>query len=272
MSYFYDYFVKDYHKRHMDRLFHSPAAMLEGMDGQDIHICRNVLRNAFCGYREGQKAEILKRLVGEYRIYVSGCHDGCAKDVYNAFIYRYMVPVHVGSGAISSRLGVTKSSVQIYIKRALDEVLALCMGIPVLAPDGFPEESAEAVRMLIEGSSLLNSMAGDYILDLFPGAGTRRKVEQGRSLTGEIMGRLAEAVEEYSEYCNSSTPRIDTEIRKAEILGKRLGGVPCCRIAEEYGCHEGTIYSDMRDNERRLAAMMFADAEGGGSDGGKGKG
>lgn len=262
MSYFYDYFVKDYHKRHMDRLFPSPAAMLEEMDGQGIHICRKVLRNAFCGYREGQKAEILKKLVGEYRIYVSGCHDGRAKDVYNAFIYRYMVPVHVGSGAISSRLGVTKSSVQIYIRRALDEVLALCMGIPVMVPDGLPEERAEAVRILIEGSRLFDNMASDYVLDLFPGRKERDTVEHGRQLTAAVMEQFTEAAGAYSDYCNDRNTRIDTDIRKAEILEKCLAGVTPAAIAAEYGCHECTVYADIRENEKRIAAMMFFDAEG----------
>lgn len=68
---------------------------------------------------------------------------------------------------------------------------------------------------------------------------------------------LAEAAGAYSDYCNDSSTRINTDIRKAEILEKCLAGVTCCQMAEEYGCCEGTIYSDMRENAKRLAAMMF---------------
>lgn len=53
-------------------------------------------------------------------------------------------------------------------------------------------------------------------------------------------------------------------------MEKCLAGVPIAAIAEEYGCCESTVYADIRENERRLAAMMF-DVEGGAADGSKSK-
>lgn len=65
----------------------------------------------------------------------------------------------------------------------------------------------------------------------------------------------------YFGYYNDQYTRIDTDIRKAEILEKCISGVPPAAIAEEYGGCESTIYADIREDERRLAAMLF-DVEG----------
>ena len=44
--------------------------------------------------------------------------------------------------------------------------------------------------------------------------------------------------------------------------GKRLGcGALPSAIAKEFGCCESRIYADMRENEKRLAAMLFAREE-----------
>ena len=79
------------------------------------------------------------------------------------------------------------------------------------------------------------------------------------------MARFADAVEAYSGYCNDKHTCIDTDIRKAEILEKCLAGIRPAAIAEEYGCCESTVYADIRENERRLAAMLF-DVEGDAAD------
>lgn len=254
MAYFYDYFAKEYREMQGNQLLPTPDTLFRNVERENVQTCRGVLKNAFAGYHDGRNTELLKRLIGEYRDYISECPDERAKDRYNAFVYRYMVPTHVGAKAIGAKLGVTKETVYIYINRALDEMMMLCMGIPAAA---CPEDKEAVVHMLIEGSRLFGNMAGDYVLDLFPGRKERNTVEHGRQLTAAVMKQLAEAAGTYSDYCNDSSVRIDTDIRKAEILEKCLAGVPCCQMAEEYGCCEGTIYSDMRENEKRLAAMMF---------------
>ena len=226
-----------------------------------------MLKNAFSGCREGKNAEMLKRLFKEYREYVAGSNNGHAKDRYNAFVYRYMVEAYAGSRAIAAKLGITKETVWNYTDRCIDEMLMLCMGIPAVDS---PEDKEAAVCMLIQCSRLFYCMAGDYVLCLFSGKKEMVAVRQGRQLTKDIMGQLADAVRAYSEYCNDEYTRIDTDIRKAEILEKCLAGVPTAAIAEEYGCCESTVYADIRENERRLAAMLF-DVEGGAADGGKGK-
>lgn len=255
MAYFYDYFALEYREGRKDKLFAAPAAMLRGIVPEDVQRCRRVLKNSFAGYREGRNTEILKRLIGEYRDYVSCCHDEQAKDRYNAFVYRYMLEVPVGSRAIAAKLGVAKETVFNYVNRCFDEMLVLCMGMPAVGQP--PEDRAAAVRMLVDGSRIFSSMAGDYVLCLFPGKREREAVEQGRRATIRIMGQLGEAVVAYSEYCNDGYSSIDTDIRKAEILRKCIAGVPVVAIAEEYGFCQSTVYADIRENERRLAAMMF---------------
>ncbi len=260
MKYFYDYFARQYRERSSGKLLPAPAVMLQGVKPEDVKSCRRALKNSFAGYREGRNAKALERLLGEYREYVSRCHDEGAKDRYNAFVYRHMVEAHVGSRAIAARLGVARETVLDYISRCLDEMLALCMGIPAVME--LPEGKEKAVGMLIGGSRFFGGMAGEYVLCLFPGKGQRAAVERGRRLTEEVMGKLKDATKAYSGYCNDEHTRIDTDVRKAEVLERCLAGIPAAAIAEEYGCSASTIYADIRENERRLSAMLF-DTEGG---------
>lgn len=255
MTYFYDYFARQYREGRNGSLLPAPAAIFGNIEPEDVRSCRQILKNAYANYRTGRNAEELRRLIGEYREYVSCCHDGQARDRYNAFVYWYMLEVPVGSRAIASKLGVVKETVFNYVNRCLDEMMALCMGMPAAGQS--PEDREAAIRMLVDGSRLFSSMAGDYVLCLFPGKRERVAVEQGRRVTIRIMGQLAEAVGAYSGYCNDGHPSIDTDIRKAGILQKCIAGVPPATIAEEYGCCQSTVYADIRENERRLAAMMF---------------
>lgn len=255
LAYFYDYFAREYRESRKVKLFPVPAAMLQGIMPEDVQRCRKVLKNAFAGYREGRNAEVLKRLLGDYREYVSGCHGGHARDKYNAFVYRYMLEVHIGNKAIGTKLGVTKETVLNYINRCMDEILLLCIGIPAVM-EHLGDKEAVACR-LVDGSRLFSAMAGDYVLCLFPGKRERETVERGRQLTMDILEVFADAVEAYSGYCNDEHTHIDTDIRKMKVLEKCLAGVPVAAIAEEYECCESTIYADIRENERRLAAMMF---------------
>ncbi|RKJ64878.1 hypothetical protein [Roseburia sp. 1XD42-69] len=254
MTYFYDYFAKEYRDAHNGQILPSPEAIFRDIRHEEVKRCRDVLKNTFSHYRSGRNAEALARLLKEYREYVSCCHDEHAKNRYNALVYRYMVDVHVGSRAIAARLGVAKETALNYIDRCMDEMLVLCMGVPAA---GMPGQKTKIIRMLVDGNRLLRSMAGEYVLCLFPGKKERGAVEQGRKLTRDIMVRFADAVEAYSGYCNDKHACIDTDIRKAGILEKCLAGTCPAAIAEEYGCCESTVYADIRENERRLAAMLF---------------
>lgn len=269
MKYFYDYFARQYRESRAGKLFPDPTAMYGNIGHEDIQSCRWMLKNAYAGYREGRNAEALKRLLGEYREYVSCCHDRLAKDRYNAFVYRYMVEARVSCRTIAAKLGAEKKTVVNYINRCIDEMLVLCMGIP--AAGNPPGDREGAVRMLTDGSRLFRSMAGDYAHCLFSGERERAAAGSGRQATRDVMERFADAVAAYSGYCNDEHARIDTDIRKAEILERCIEGIPPAAIAKIYGCCEGTVYADIRKNEKRLAAMMF-DLEGGTADGSKSKG
>ncbi len=253
MTYFYDYFAREYRESRKNMLF--SAAMFKSIRVEDVQTSRKVMKNSYAGYRDGRNTEILKRLIGEYREYVSCCHDEHARDRYNAFVYRYMVDAHVGSRAIAAKLGVVKETVWNYIDRCTDEMLMLCMGIS--AAMSWPEDKGKAVRILTEGSRLFHGLAGDYVLDLFKGEKERTAVAHGRRFTRDIMGKFDDAVRAYDAYCHDQNGCFDTDVRKVEILQKCLDGVSPAAIAEEYGCSESTVYADIRENERRLAAMLF---------------
>ncbi len=269
MTYFYDFFAREYRDGHRGRLLPDPAAMMQCIEPEDVRICRTALKNLFAGCREGRNAEDLKRLLGRYREYISCCHEGNAKNRYNAFVYRYMVEAHVGIRAIAAKLRVDQSTVMYYVGKCIDEMLMLCMGIP--AAGRTPKDREGIVRMLVDGSRLFCAMDADIIPHLFRGKRELAAVERSRQATQGIMEQLAEAVSAYSEYCNDGQTRIDTDIRKAEILHKCLAGIPPAAIAEEYGVNESMVYADIRENEKRLAAMIFIQ-EGGAAYGSKNKG
>lgn len=259
MPYFYDYFAKGYRDRHKEGLLPVPAAMFRGIR-QDVQGCRRALKNAFAGYRGGRNAEVLKRLVMEYREYISGCHDEGAKERYNAFAYRYMVGEHIGSRAIAAKMGVVKETVCNYTNRCIDEMLVLCMGIP--AAEEHLGTKERVVRTLAGNSKLLQDMAGEYVLLLFPDRRQGQAVERGREITGDALRQFAGAVEAYLDYCRDGHTRIDTDIRRAWVLERCIDGISPAAIAEEYGCCESTVYADIRENERRLAAMLFVEGRG----------
>lgn len=254
MTYFYDYFAKEYRQKKGNKLFPAPAAIFQIVKPEEVKNCRTVLKNTFAGYRNGTNTKLLKKLLEKYQQYVVCQYDEHAKDRYNAFVYQYMVEAYVGSRAIAVKLGVVKETIYGYINRCIDEMLMLCMGIPAAKQ----VKNKEAfIHMLIEGSRLFNNMAGEYVLSFFPGEKEKAAVKQARQLTKNIMEQLTNGICAYSKYCNDKHTFIDTDVRKSEILAKCLEGVPVCAIAKEYGCCESTIYFDIRENEKRLAAMMF---------------
>lgn len=127
-----------------------------------------------------------------------------------------------------------------------------------------PEDGQTAVRILVVGCWIFSAMVGDYVLCLFSGKRERAKVERGRRITRRIMGELAEAVGAYYGYCNDEYTLINTDIRKEEILQKCYDGVSSAAIAEEYGCCQGNVYVDIRENEKGLAVIFFdVDGKGG---------
>ena len=254
MTYFYDYFAKEYRKKQKNKQIYASGDMLQIIGKEERRACRRTLKNAFAGYRDGKNLRTLQRLLGEYREYIAGLYDEHAKDRYNAFVYRYMVSEHVGIRAIAAKLGVSKDSVYNYINRSMDEILMLCMGVPVT---DLKEGEQKFIHVLIEGNRIFSNMADEYILCLFHREREQTTVKQGRQFTKCIMTQLDTAVEAYINYCNDEETRIDTDIRKARILQKCLEGVSITAIAEEYGVHEGTIYADVKENERRLAALLF---------------
>lgn len=264
MNYFYDYFAKEYRQRPEVRLWGSPAAVFGNIKQEQVKSCRELLRNAFNGYREGRNSAVVKRLLGEYREYISSLADETAKDRYNAFVYRYMSGTYVGSRAIAGKLGVSKETVWNYINRCFDDMLILCMGIGAINEPAAGKR--ESIRIIISNNILLSNMAEDYILDIFARRQDMAAVEESRKHTKKVINQLTMAAEAYMDYCRDKHICIDTDIRKAEVLEKCLAGYSAGAVARDYGISEATVYADIRENEQRLAAMLFS-LEGGATDG-----
>lgn len=153
---------------------------------------------------------------------------------------------------LAKKLGVSMGTVWNYIDKALDELLAMCMGIPAAVERN---DCTTYVRKIIDGSRLFESMSGEYIFELFPAH--KGVVAQSQKHTDRILNCFHIALNEYLEYCRDMTVAIDADIRKADVLMDCLAGASCGSIAEKYRCSEETVYSDIRENERKLAAMLF---------------
>lgn len=254
MTYFYDYFAKEYRQKKENKLFPAPAAIFQMIKQEEIKNCRTIIKNAFASYHNKTNTELLERLLKKYQQYIVCQHDKHIKDRYNAFVYWYIVEDYVENKAIAAKLGVVKETIYGYINRCIDEMLMLCMGIPAAKQ---VEDKKAFIHMLVDNNKLFSNMAGEYVLSFFLGEKEKAAVKQARQLTKNIIEQLTDGISAYSKYCNDKYTPIDTDIRKAEILKKCLEGVPVCSIAEEYGCCESTIYFDIRENEKRLAAMIF---------------
>lgn len=256
MNYYYDYYAREYRSRKTKgSLWHSPAAILASVPMEDIKGCREALKRAFDGYRHGRNTEVLKRLLGEYRGYVSEQEDENAKNRYNAFVYRYMSGICVGPGAIAGKLGVSKGTAFNYINSCTNDLLVLCMGIPAYRHQADSQEAA--VSFVIRNYALLSRQSEDYILGIFQKNADRAAVKSGRLHTQRILQQLTEAAKAYIEYCRDDLANIDTDFRKADVLELCLSGCTVQSIAEQCGTSEDTIYNDIRDNGRRLAALLF---------------
>lgn len=256
MNYYYDYFAKEYRSRQTrGSLWTSPAAMLGNIPGNDVKDCRTTLKNAFEGYRCGRNIEVLKRLLGEYRNYVSEYGDENARNKYNAFVYRYMSGTCVGAGAIAGKLGVSRETVLNYINSCINDLLVICMGTTAYNHKADNQEAA--VSFVISNYALLSKEADTYIFDIFRKKSDRAAVEKGRHYTQKILHQLTEATKAYTEYCRDGQVNIDTDIRKADVLELCLAGCSVRHIAEKCGTSEETIYKDIKDNEQRLAALLF---------------
>lgn len=256
MDYYYDYYAKEYRSRKTKgSLWHSPSAILASVPMEDIKGCREALKRAFDGYRHGRNTEVLKRLLGGYKGYVSEHGDENAKNRYNAFVYRYMSGICVGPGAIAGKLGVSKGTAFNYINSCTDDLLVLCMGIPAYRYKADSQEAA--VSFVIRNYALLSRQSEDYILDIFQKNADRAAVKSGRLHTQRILQQLTDAAKAYIEYCRDDRANIDTDFRKADVLERCLAGCSVQCIAEQCGTSEDTIYNDIRDNGRRLTALLF---------------
>lgn len=261
MNYYYDYFAKEYRNRQTKgSLWLSPAAIFGNIPRDDVKSCRATLKSAFDGYRYGRNTEVLKRLLGEYRGYVSELGDENAKNRYNAFVYRYMSGVYVGAGAIAGKLGVSRETALNYINGCINDLLMICMGITVYKHNVDNREAA--VSFVISNYALLSRQSDNYILNIFRKKSDMAAVENARVHTQKILDQLTDAAKAYIEYCRDGQANIDTDIRKADVLELSLAGYSVYDIAEKCGTSKGTIYADIRENEQRLSALLFEEERG----------
>lgn len=188
LAYFYDYFVKEYREGMGNGLLHAPAAMFQSVRQEDVQNCRKALKTAFAGYRCGRgDVKALEKLLGEYREYITCCHDGHAKDRYNAFVYRYMAEAHVGMKAAAAKLGVVKETVFNYIDRDIDEMLVMCMGVPAASQAG---EQGGCRPHAYGGSRIFHSMARRVCLMRFSQEVMKRQLwNRAGGSRGMLWGR-----------------------------------------------------------------------------------
>ena len=58
MTYFYDYFARQYREGRNGSLLPAPAAIFGNIEPEDVRNCRLVLKNAYANYRMGRNGSV----------------------------------------------------------------------------------------------------------------------------------------------------------------------------------------------------------------------
>ena len=218
---------------------------------------RDILKNGYLKYRTTQKhgAE-LKKVLLHYKAMIQGYEDGKSeieKRRYNAFVYKYMTDVCVGNKAIAAKLNVSKDTVNLDINYVIEKMLVLFFGVPALTNE-LKDSKAFLIRNVFDNICLLNNPLPESTLCIF--GGYRDAVMEIRKVSSNFMKAFLDACNAYAEDLNDAE-RQSTESHRREVLLARLEGKSYKNIAADLQIDISLIYDISKENERRLAEMIF---------------
>ena len=254
MTYFDEYFLKGYKARAEVREYRFPCDIEQKRKAEEQKCIRNILRNSYVQYRtEKRNTDALRKLLMDYKKIVEKRTESYSKRRYNVFVYKYMVDIFIGNKAIASKMNVSVDTVQNDLRYVLDDLVLLCIGLP--AASGNINSQRKCIQFMLKNKDLLLYPVGNYVDAIWCQYG--QIIREWHKKSVEITEQMLKAADAYMEYCRDKENPSEVDGRKADMLEDNLNGMSYEAIAEKYGCSIDTIYDNMRDNETRLAQMLF---------------
>lgn len=254
MTYFEEYFLKEYKARADVREYKFPCDIGQQASVEELKSIRNILRNACVQYRtEKRCAGTLRKLLVDYKKIAESRVEPYFKRRYNVFIYKYMVDMFIGNKAIASKMRVSVDTVQNDLRDVLDDLMLMCIGVP--AASGNMNSQRKCIQFMLKNKDMLLYPDGNYMDEIWYQYG--QAIREWHKKSVEITEQMLKATAAYVEYCRDEENFSEVDRRKADVLEDYLHGMNYEAIAEKYGYSIDTIYGDMRDNETKLAQMLF---------------
>ena len=254
MTYFEEYFLREYKERADVSGCRFPCDTGQKVSVEELKRIRNILRNAYVQYRtEKRYAGTLRKLLVDYKKIAEDRTEPYSKRRYNIFVYKYMVDICIGNKAIASKMKVSEDTVQNDLKHVWNDLMLMCIGLP--AASGSLNSQRKCIQFMLRNKDLLLYPTGDYVNEIWYQHGQR--IREWHKESVEITEQLLKVISDYLEYCRDEDNPSDVDRRKADVLEDCLNGMNYETIAEKYGCDISTIYDDMRENETKLAQMLF---------------
>ena len=254
MTYFEEYFLKEYKARAYAKGYKFPCDIGQQMSDEEWKKLRNILRNSYFQYRTGKRcADALQELLMDYKKIAENRTELYSKRRYNTFVYKYMVDIFIGNKAIASKMRVSVDTVQNDLRHVLDDLMLLCMGLPAASCN--INSQRKCIQFMVKNKDLLLYPIGNYVDVIWCQHG--QAIREWHKKSVEITEHMLKAAVAYAAYCRDEENPSDVDRRKADVLEDCLNGMNYENIAEKYGCSIDTIYDDMRDNETKLAQMLF---------------
>ena len=254
MTYFEEYFLKEYKTRTDVREYKFPCDIGQQVSAEEMKRLRNILRNAYVQYRTEKRCTgTLRKLLVDYKKIAENRTEPYSKRRYNVFVYKYMVDMFIGNRAIASKMKVSADTVQNDLKHVLDDLMLMCIGLPAAA--GSLNSQRKCIQFMLRNKDLLLYPIGNYADEIWHQNG--QAIREWHKKSVEITEQMLKTIEDYLEYCRDLENPFELDVRKADVLEDYLNGVKYEVMAEKYGCSIDTIYDDMRDVETKLAQMLF---------------
>lgn len=255
MTYFEEYFLKEYKARADVREYKFPCDIGQQVSVEEMKRIRNILRNAYVQYRtEKRCAGTLRKLLVDYKKIAENRTEPYSKRRYNVFVYKYMVDMFIGNKAIASKMKVSADTVQKDLGHVLDDLMLMCIGLP--AASGSLNSQRKCIQFMLRNKELLLYPVGNHVDEIWRQHG--QAIREWHKKSVEITEQMLKSIEDYLDYCRDIENPSELDGRRADVLEDYLNGMKYEAMAEKYGCSVETIYEDMRDIETKLAHMLFA--------------
>lgn len=256
MKYCDSVFIPEYRQKNEKSLL--PYGHIYGLyKSLGLKTYREILKNGFLQYRSTKKHEAeLKKILLHYKSMLQEGNIGYSeteKRRYSTFVYKYMTEVCVGNKALAAKMNISKDTVNQDIKCVLDKMMVFLLGMPALT-NGLRDGKSILIRSIFDNIRVLKNPLPESLLCVFRGyESTARAI---RKESDEFMCIFYKACEAYSEDLKEAEVQ-SSESRRRQVLQARLEGKSFKDMAAVLQVDVSIIYDISKENEIRLAEMIF---------------